>query len=333
MHQQPLKSFLIKQLSKRELLKLSLMTGSLMLLDNCVTRDTSRRYREGNNQGQETQLTVADEVRMTSEVMPQMRKDYPQINDEVAQNYLQALGHKIALANRLENNPYRYNFTLVQTNQVNAFALPAGEVMVTAPLLLMAESEAELAGVIGHEIGHIQARHTAERMDAAQKAQSETWKYAVSGSLIGGLLGYGVGRMICKPQDKACIADATSKGLGAGLAGGILVQKYGFMQNSQEDELEADRIGFRTSVAAGFHPQYVGQFYEKLYRMEQQKQDGSNASGLTRSLQDALSTHPPSLQRVEQMRNLAQTESLPSHAIVQSNDFNMIKARLKKILS
>lgn len=325
----------ITDLSKRQFIKLGLTTSSWLLLNSCVTRDTSRRYREGNNQGQDTSLSVADEIRMTAEVMPQMQKDYPRLNDDVLQNYLQALGRKIAIANRLENNPYKYNFTLIKTNQVNAFALPAGEVMVTAPLILMAESEAELAGVIGHEIGHIQARHTAERMDSAKKAQSDTWKYAAGGGLLGGLLGYGLGRIICKPQDKTCLADATSKGLGAGLAGGVLVQKYGFMQNSQEDELEADRIGFRTSVAAGFHPQYVGKFYEKLYQMEQQRSGSSGASdsGLGRSLQDALSTHPPSKQRVQQMQSLATQVIISPQSLINSNDFMMIKNRLKKISS
>ena len=326
----------LESIERREVLayltRLGLAGAGLSLLGHCATRDTTGRYREGNNQGQDTQLSVEDERAMTAKVMPQMRKDYPSINDPVAQNYLQSLGRQIALRNQLEGQPYQYNFTLVETPQVNAFALPAGEVMVTAPLILMADSEAELAGVIGHEIGHIQARHTAERMETAKKAQSSTWKYALGGSVLGGLLGYGVGQLICPPQDQKCKNQALQNGLGLGVAGALLVQKYGFMQNSQEDELEADRIGFRTSFKAGYHPQHIGKFYEKLYAMEvaRKKQQGA-APGVLASFQDALSTHPPTQQRVQQMQAMTQevgNSSNNSKLLISSNDFEQIKKRL-----
>ena len=115
----------------------------------------------------------------------------------------------------------------------------------------MADSEAELAGVVGHEVGHITSRHTAERMFKAESESKKNILFGAGGGALGGLLGYGLGKLTCPPRDKACLAKATLIGAGAGVAGGLLVRKYAFMQNSQEDEFEADRVGFRTSVKAG----------------------------------------------------------------------------------
>lgn len=297
--------------------------GSMgFLLAACATTENTR-MREGDNTGQATDLSPADEARMTQEVLPQMRKDYPALRQPEMQTYISSLGRKIVAANDLEGKPYQYNFTVVDVNQVNAFALPAGTVFVTTPLIAMAESEAELAGVVGHEIGHIKARHTAERMDKAKREQSKSWKYALGGGLLGGLLGYGMGRALCAPQDDACIRRAAELGAVAGVGGGMLIQKYGFMANSREDEMEADRIGFRTSVKAGYDPQAVGQFYSKLLVMEQ-KNKGKNPAILG-SLQDALSTHPPSRERVTQMNAMASETPARANAIRSTTEFDRMR--------
>jgi len=147
---------------------------------------SKHRHREGDNTGQSASLTPADEKRMTQEVLPKRKKDYPPIQNRELQSYMNRLGQKIVTANGLHGKPYTYSFTAVGVDQVNAFALPAGTVFVTAPLITMADSEAELAGVVGHEIGHIKARHTAERMFAAEKAKKKTWLYGLAGGLLGG---------------------------------------------------------------------------------------------------------------------------------------------------
>ena len=197
----------------------------------------------------------------------------------------------------------------------------------------MCSNEAELAGVIGHEVGHIQARHTAERMAQAQKAQSKTWKYALGGGVAGAALGYGLGRLICRPNDHKCLQESTQTGVLIGASGGLLIQKYEFMQNSQEDELEADRIGFRTSYRAGFHKDFVGGFYQKLYEMEQQSKarHGGQSLAFLNAVQDALSTHPPSKERVQQMKALAQQTSLMNNSVISSTHFDEIKKIINKL--
>lgn len=300
-----------------------------MMLAGCATKTTSDRYREGSNKGQKTSMTVKDEKKMTQEYLPEMKKDYPAYKDPFLQRYITNLGDKIVQANNLHQRPYTYNFTMVDSKNVNAFALPAGTVYVTGPLLAMASSEAELAGVIGHEIGHITARHTAERMEVAKKEQSKSLLYGLGGAILGGLAGAAIGKATCSKQDKECLERATKYGAMAGGAGGLLIQKYGFMANSREDEMEADRIGFRTSVAAGYHKDHVGRFYEKLLIMEQKATKNQNK--LLASFADAMSTHPPSKERVKQMKQMAIAEKQISNAKISSNDFKKAKAIVQKL--
>lgn len=297
------------------------------LLSACATGDGSR-YREGDNTGQETELTVDDERRMTREALQEMKKDYPALKDAEMQNYISAMGMKIASANGLEGNPYNYTFTVVDVPYVNAFALPAGTIYVTTPLIAMADSEAELAGVVGHEIGHVTARHTAERMEA-QKKGTASWVYALGGGLLGGAAGFGIGKLICPPSDNDCLQKAATLGAAAGGAGGLLVQKYKFMANSREDEMEADRIGFKTAVKAGYSPKNVGDFYAKLQRMEDERSRGGQP--LLASLADAMSTHPPSRERVTQMNELAASVGSSAKSIVSSVAFDRIRKRANQL--
>lgn len=311
----------LKQWTSTPMGRRTFLASVPLLMAACATEQ--HRQREGNLRGDETSLSFDDERKMTQEVLPQMRKDYPTIQDTQLQSYISQLGRKIVKANDLEGKPYNYNFTVVDVGYVNAFALPAGTVFVTAPLIAMADSEAELAGVIGHEVGHIKARHTAQRMDAAKKAESKSWMYAMGGGIIGGALGYGIGKMLCQQGDDECMKKATSYGAAAGAGGGLLVQKYAFMANSREDEMEADRIGFKTSVQAGYDKDKVGLFYEKLLKMEEQNKGRQDP--LMASLSDALSTHPPSRERVLQMNEMADNSRTKPAAITSTKEFDKVR--------
>ncbi len=302
--------------------KIILLCLSLLLIGACATPSGSR-YREGDNIGQEAALTVQDENRMAKEALPQLQKEYPPVKNPELQKYISSLGMKIVTANKLEGNPYNYHFTVVDVPTVNAFALPAGEIFVTAPLIAMAASEAELAGVIGHEVGHVMARHTAERMYVMEKEQGKTWLYTIGGGIIGAAAGFGLGKVLCDEGDKDCLAKAALLGGVAGAGGGLLVQKFKFMANSREDEMEADRIGFKLAVGAGYNKDHVGKFYEKLLQMEKKAKAGGNP--LTQSLSDALSTHPPSEERLKQLNELAFNAPPAPKSTITSADFTRIK--------
>jgi len=289
------------------------------------------RYREGSNVGQQTGLTVQEERRLTEEALPKMKQEYPPAKNPELQKYVSDLGMKIVRANKLEGNPYNYNFTVVDVENVNAFALPAGTVFVTAPLIAMTENEAELAGVIGHEVGHVVARHAAERMYVMEQEQNKTWLMAAGGGLVGAAAGLGLGALLCADGDSACLAKAALIGAAVGAGGGLLVQKFKFMANSREDEMEADRIGFKLAVGAGYDKDKVGKFYERLLQMEKNAQKGGGT--ITKSLADAMSTHPPSEERVKQMNEMAANAPAVKNPIVSSADYSRMKqvaAGLKK---
>lgn len=321
------------ELLREELTKLNstrsgrrLFLASLpVILSGCSTTAKEKtRYREGNNKGQETSLTIEDEKRMSAEYAPQMEKEYPTTGDPFLQSYISNLGNRIVNANGLAQKPYNYNFKVVDSKMVNAFALPAGRIYVTRPLIKMAQSEAELAGVVGHEIGHVQARHTAERIEKAKKDKAKNILYGLGGVILGGATGFGLSRFLCAKEDKECIKRVTTYGALAGGAGGLLISKFGFMAHGREDELEADRVGYKIAVRSGFHPNYAGRFYWRLKEMEDQHKGKQNK--ILSPLADALSTHPPSDERISQIRELI-GEFRGRKGTISSRDFEKAKSR------
>lgn len=315
---------LLAQLTSTSMGRKTFLKIAPLLLVACSSDTGKGRYREGDNTGQKAALTPEEEAELTRQILPEMKKDYPPLNDSDMQNYINYLGRRIVDANGLEGKPYHYNFTVVGVNYVNAFALPAGTIFVTAPLIAMADSEAELAGVIGHEIGHVEARHAAERMALAAEEEKKSWKYLLGGGLVGAILGAAASKALCPPRDRQCIAKVVAAGAAAGAAGGFLVQKYKFMANSREDEMEADRIGFKRSLKAGYSKAHIGKFYEKLLQMEQEARKGQDF--LMASLSDAMSTHPPSKERVKQMNEMVAQANV-SGGEVTNPQFERIRKR------
>ncbi len=295
-----------------------------LLLAACASAEKTR-YREGNNQGQLAALTPEEEEKLTSEVLPKFQKEYPAHSSAYAQKYIEVLGQRMVEANGLKNNPYTYRFAVVDSKNVNAFALPAGTVFITAPLILKAQSEAELAGVVGHEIGHIKARHTAERMQKAKDVRGKSFLYGLGGAVIGGAAGFGLGKALCSKQDRECLRRASMYGAAAGAGGGLLIQKFAFMAHSREDEMEADRIGFKTSIVAGYDKNHAGNFYKRLLEMEKKYQ--KNQSPLIAPFADAMSTHPPSEARVAQMEEMARQYKNRGN-IVNTREFKKLQTVL-----
>ncbi len=318
---------LLDQMVSTSLGRRTFLASVPFLMAACAS--DNHRTREGDNTGQNTTMTVQDEMAMTKEALPALRKDYPPLQDAESQRYISNLGNRLVAANGLLGHPYKYSFTVVDVPSVNAFALPAGTIFVTAPLMAMAESEAELAGVVGHEIGHVRARHVAERMEAQKEAGKKSWLFGAAGGLLGAAAGFGVGKLACPPNDNACLVKASALGAAAGVGGGLLIQKYKFMANSREDEMEADRIGLKTAVRAGYTPANAGGFYTKLLKMEEQSKQGGVP--LVSSLNDAMSTHPPSKERVIQMNQMVSQMPKNTKSITNTVAFDRTRMRIEQI--
>src|SRR5437762_413765 len=114
-------------------------------------------------------VSESEEIAMGRQSDPQVRQEYGIVENQALQNYAQAMGRKLVAVSHRPN--LELHFTVVDSSVVNAFAIPGGYVYITRGILAYLGSEAELAGVVGHEIGHVTARHTVRQMTRAELAQ------------------------------------------------------------------------------------------------------------------------------------------------------------------
>jgi predicted Zn-dependent protease len=215
------------------------------------------------------QQEVAIGLQSAPEMIRQMGGEHP---DPKAQQLVDAVGAKLVGVLPPEATPYPYEFHLLADSQtVNAFALPGGQVFITAALLSRLETEGQLAGVLGHEIGHVIGRHSAERMAKMELTQGLVQAVGVASS--------------DSAQGQQSAAQI------AAMVGNMINLKYG-----REDELESDKLGLRFMADAGYDPRSMIGVMEIL-----EKASGGG------SQPEFASTHPNPGNRVERIKeHLAQ---------------------------
>jgi predicted Zn-dependent protease len=208
------------------------------------------------------------------------------LRDHDLNAYVVALGTKLAAVSELPQGPWQ--FKIIDRPEPNAFALPGGHIYVTRGLLTLVNSEDELAGVIGHEIGHVTADHSAKRMAAA----IVTAPVNIATGIAGGVLG------IVSPTLGSVVA-----GTGTLLTGGLVLAPY-----SREQEHDADEIGQNLAARAGYDPAGLPRFLNTLDR------DVALLSKEERNFH-FLDSHPLTPDRVarteERAKTLAQAASSP----------------------
>ncbi len=170
-------------------------------------------------------ITEQQEINIGRKGHVDVLKRYPLYANEDLQNYIDRIGQKLARNSHRSNLIYR--FTLLDSKDINAFALPGGYIYITRGLLAYLNSEAELAAVLGHEIGHVTARHSVRQISAAKATQ----------------FGYQLGALFL-PAMRTQQASQLF-----GLLGNALIQGYG-----REHELEADRLGAEYLLRSGYPP-------------------------------------------------------------------------------
>jgi predicted Zn-dependent protease len=168
-------------------------------------------------------LTTEEEIAIGLQSAPQMAQEYGGLYpDDRLQAYVDMVGQKLVDNTVARETPYQYDFHLLADQEtINAFALPGGQIFITYALLSKLDTEDQLAGVLGHEVGHVLGRHSAERI-----ANSEFWQTLSQGASVG--------------------ADAGS--VVAGIGQNVL------LGNGREDELESDDLGVRFMIKAGYDP-------------------------------------------------------------------------------
>jgi len=208
-------------------------------------------------------VSTQDEIAIGQQGAKEVQQSIGLLDNPQAQQYVANVG--LPMARKSERPELPWSFQVVDDPAVNAFALPGGPIYATRGLLTHLNSEAELAAVLGHEIGHVTARHTASMISKAQLAQ----------------LGLGVG-MIVRP-DLAQYGQLAAAGLQ------LLFLKYG-----RDAERQSDELGFRYMMGAGYDPRAMEHVFATLDRV-------GDASGAGR-LPTWLSTHPNPEDRLEKTR-------------------------------
>lgn len=216
-------------------------------------------------------VSESQEIAMGKEYAAQVTQEMGAYPDSNIQRYVSGIGKEIAV--RTERPKLPWSFTVIDDPQVNAFALPGGYIFITRGILTHMNSEAELATVVGHEIGHVTARHSVQQMTRQQLAQIGLVAGAIASSKVAENLG------------------AISQGLG------VLFLKYG-----RDDESQADGLGFRYALSDGYDVRKMVNMFETLQRV-------SASAG--QRIPEWQSTHPDPGNRIEATEARLKRNTIP----------------------
>ena len=263
---------------KMRITTLYLTVGGLALMSGCA-------------------VSTQQEVQMGQQEAQQVSSQLPMLQDQVIDSYVNDLGNRIA--KRTSRGNLDWHFAVVNTDVVNAFALPGGYVYINRGVLSRATSMDELAGVLGHEIEHVVLRHSVKQM---QQQQGANVGLAIACSLTN----------VCNNQ-----AAATAINIG-----GTAV----FAKFSRQDEIQADEGGFQNVVRAGISPEGMLTFFQKLLA-EEQSQGGSGATA------SWFADHPGTQDRIADIQRMLGQMSPSTLRSLQTNDagFQAMKRRLGQL--
>lgn len=215
-----------------------------------------------------TQLMLVseeEEIQVDRQHAPlQFSADYGQIQDQGLNNYVQQVGKSLAARTHRTRMPY--SFRVVNANYVNAYAFPGGSIACTRGILLSLDDEAELAALLGHELGHVNARHTAQQMSKGKVTSTIVGGFSVVAGVVAGGLGQVAGAL-------------------GSIGAGALLAHY-----SRDNEREADALGMEYMVKAGYSPKGMVGLMDMLQGLSKSKPS---------AIELMFSTHPMSDERYQ----------------------------------
>ena len=252
-----------------------LIIGAVFAVFGMFNYFTSVSENPITGEQQRVQLTPQQEIIIGQQSAPKMAAQHGNLYpDRALQDYIDSVGNRVVESSIAKNSPYPFDFHLLRDTQtVNAFALPGGQVFITAALLSRLNSEAQLAGVLGHEVGHVIGRHGAEHLAKQQL-----------GSALVNAVGIAASDERGNGRQAAVLAQAVNQ---------MVNLKYG-----REDELESDRLGFQFMTEAGYNPKGIVELMKIL----------DSARGGAGGQPEFMSTHPNPGNRIEQLNSIINQE-------------------------
>lgn len=251
----------------RKTLALTFLLGAA--LTGCASFDGDRSGNAilSSNNDPVILFSQEQEIALGKQTAAAALKQYKVYNNAPVQAYVTALGKRLAAVS--DRSGLEYQFTVLDSKEVNAFACPGGFVFITTGILKNLKDEAELGAVLGHEIGHVVRQHSLKQMQRQFIAQNGL---GVLSALLGG-------------GKTSAILDQF----------GPLASNLVMLRNGREAELEADEQGLQISSRAGLDPRGMVGVQEMLLKVA-----GASRGGV----QEMLATHPPSEQRIQQAQKL-----------------------------
>jgi predicted Zn-dependent protease len=244
------------------------------------------------NKGSVNFYSLDKEIAMGRQLAAEVERQVKLVDDPTINEYVNRVGQNI-----VRNSDAKVPFTIkvVESDEINAFALPGGFFYVNSGLILAADDESELAGVMAHEIAHVAARHGTE-----QASKGELINFAsIPLIFMGGVGGFAIRQ-----------------------AAGLLIPMQ-FLQFSRKDEAEADYFGLQYMYKAGYDPTATVSFFEKLQAKESAKPG---------SVSKLFSTHPPTGHRIEMdKKNIELILPNREQYVITTSEFNRVKAQLAQI--
>lgn len=240
--------------------------------------------------------TPAQDVQIGQEAAAQARRQMPILNDEVLTSYLQTVGRRLigVIPPELRHPEFRYSFEVVNAGDINAFALPGGPMFVNRGMLAAAGEEAEVAGVMAHELSHVILRHgTAQASKATPYQVGE-----IAGQVLGAIVGGQIGGLIAQGSQ-----------FGISLA---------FMRYSREFEQQADIEGAHLMARASYDPQAMARMFKRI------EDEGGAAAP------EWLSDHPNPGNRYDYITKEAQVLQV-ANPIRNTERFADMQAHLKRL--
>ncbi|PSJ16721.1 M48 family metalloprotease [Nitrosomonas supralitoralis] len=244
-------------------------------------------------------ITPLQERQLGLRIMRQIRADPSYMDDPEIASYLENLGHKLIANSNEANANQLFEFFALDNPAINAFALPGGFMGFNSGLIIAAQSESELAAVMSHEIAHVTQKHLA-RMIAAQKYDLVKYLAALAVAIV-------ASRADGQASQAVLVATQAS----------MIQSKLDFTRNHEK---EADRIGLSILLDAGFDPQGMAAFFERLQRAGRFHENGAPSY---------LRTHPITYERIADIQN--RTRELPYRQVPDSLDFLLVRAKLRAL--